>query len=148
MPKRPIEFAVDDRATRATRSYARLCEKFYRALSINGEIEGACGYAARRRRVRELPATRDAAASLAVRLARRTYEAGRPHEAAEAARRALRLSGGRGPAAYDAHVTLAHFEALQGRRDAAAAELTSAEATLGETPDGTTTRLSIWSEPS
>ena len=57
-----------------------------------------------------------------------------PTAAEAAARRALRLSGERGPVAYDAYVTLAHFEALQSRNDAATAYLASAEATPGEHP--------------
>ncbi|HEY6325885.1 MAG TPA: AAA family ATPase [Candidatus Cybelea sp.] len=113
-------------------TYAPLCEKFSRALSINGEIEEACAVAERAVSAYEAAGDEPNAASVAVRLARRVYESGKPDAAAQTALRALRLSGGRGPVAFGAYVTLAHFEALQGETEAAGAYLASAEETPGE----------------
>jgi DNA-binding CsgD family transcriptional regulator/type II secretory pathway predicted ATPase ExeA len=113
-------------------TYAPLCEKFSRALSINGEVEEACAFAERAVNAYEAAEERGQAASVAVRLARRIYESGRPEEAAATALRALRLSGERGPIGYGAYVTLAHFDALQGKNEAATAYLASADQTPGE----------------
>lgn len=113
-------------------SYAPLCEKLSRALSANGEVDEACAVAERAVNAYEAAGNTVHAATVAVRLARRTYESGKPQAAAANATRALELSGRRGPVAYDAYVTLAHFEALQGRNDAATAYLAAAEATPGE----------------
>jgi DNA-binding CsgD family transcriptional regulator/type II secretory pathway predicted ATPase ExeA len=113
-------------------TYAPLCEKFSRALSINGQVEEACAVA--ELAVNAYAAAGDAgrAAAVAIRLARRVYESGRPQAAEATALRALRLSGGTGRVAYGAYVTLAHFAALQGATDAAGAYLVSAEETPGE----------------
>lgn len=119
-------------ATGASAAYSTLCEKLSRALSINGEIEEACAFGERAVNACEAAGEALQAASLAIRLARRIYESGRPEAAATTARRALQLSGEHGPLAYDAYVTLAHFEALQSRNEAAVAYLASAEATPGE----------------
>ncbi len=113
-------------------TYASLCEKFSRALSINGEVEEACVVAERALNAYEAAGNSEPAASLAVRLSRRIYETGKPDDAAATALRALRLSGGRGSVAYGAYVTLAHFDALQGKNEAASAYLASAEETPGE----------------
>lgn len=112
--------------------YAQLCEKFSRALSANAQIEDACTFAQRAVDAYEAAGQHARAASLAIRLARRTYEIGKPQAALKIARRALDLSGEQGPIAFDAYVTLAHFEALQGRNDGANAHLASAEAVPGE----------------
>ncbi|MGB6518703.1 MAG: AAA family ATPase [Candidatus Cybelea sp.] len=114
--------------------YPLLCDKLARALSINGEVDEACAYAERAVNAYETAGQQLQAASRAMKLARRIYESGKPDAAVAAARRALRLSGERGPVAYDAYVTLAHFEALQSRNDAATAYLAYAEATPGEHP--------------
>jgi DNA-binding CsgD family transcriptional regulator len=121
-----------DTRDHAGAGYAALCEKFSRALSINGEVTDACAFAERAMNAYAAAGETLHAAELAVRLARRIYESGKPLEAATTAQRALELSQERGPVAYDAYVTLAHFEALQGRNDAAATFLASAEATPGE----------------
>ena len=113
-------------------TYAPLCEKFSRALSINGEVEEACAVAERAVNSYEAAGDDANAASVAIRLSRRVYESGRPDAAAQTALRALRLSGGHGPVAFGAYVTLAHFDALQGATDAASANLASAEETPGE----------------
>jgi DNA-binding CsgD family transcriptional regulator len=113
---------------------ATLCEKFSRILSINGRIDDACAFAERAVNGYAGAGDFSRAASLAVRLARRRYESGDPIAAESTAKRALTLSIGNGPAAYDAYVTLAHFEALQGRNDAAEAYLARAESTPGEHP--------------
>ncbi len=113
-------------------AYAPLCEKFSRALSINGEVEEACTTGESAVNAYEAAGDAEHASTVAIRLARRIYESGRPREAAATAQRALRLSGGRGPVAYGSYVTLAHFDALQGANDAAAAYLASAEETPGE----------------
>jgi len=115
-------------------AYAQLCEKFSRALSANAQIDDACAFAQRAVDAYEAAAQNARAASLAIRLARRTYEAGKPHAASEIALRALRLSDEKGPVAYDAYVTLGHFEALQGRNDSAKMHLESAEAVPGDHP--------------
>lgn len=113
-------------------TYPVLAEKFSRALSVNGQVDEACAVA--QRAVSGYVAAGDTAnaASLAIRLARRIYESGQPDAAAAEARRALELSRERGPVAYDAYVTLAHFEALQSRNDRALVYLASAERTPGE----------------
>lgn len=121
-----------DSGTTAGVAYPLRCEKLSRALSINGEIEEACVFAERAVNAYEAAGETLQAASLAIRLARRIYESGRPEGAAATARRALQLSREQGPIAYDAYVTLAHFEALQSRNEAAVAALASAEATPGE----------------
>jgi DNA-binding CsgD family transcriptional regulator len=115
-------------------TYPPLCEKFSRALSANGHVDDACAFAERALDAYETAGETEKAASLAIRLARRIYESGRAAEAGATAQRALRLCAQRGPIAYDAYVTLAHFEALQGRNDAATAYLVSAEAAPGEHP--------------
>jgi DNA-binding CsgD family transcriptional regulator/tetratricopeptide (TPR) repeat protein len=112
--------------------YPLLCEKLSRALSANGEVDEACAFYDRAVNAYVAAGATRQAGTLALRLARRIYESGRPLEAAAAARRALELSDDRGPVAYDAYVTLAHFEALQGRNDAAIEHLASAERTPGE----------------
>ncbi|HEY1867985.1 MAG TPA: AAA family ATPase [Candidatus Cybelea sp.] len=112
--------------------YPFLCEKFSRALSANAQIDDACAFAERAVNGYEAAGESERAASLAIRLARRTYENGNPQAAAQIGLRALRLSGERGPVAYDSYVTLAHFEALQGKNDAAAVYLASAEEVPGE----------------
>ncbi|MGC2406534.1 MAG: AAA family ATPase [Candidatus Cybelea sp.] len=112
--------------------YPLLCEKLSRALSANGEVDEACAFYERAVNAYVAAGAAHQAGTLALRLARRIYESGRPQEAAAAAGRALELSGERGPIAYDAYVTLAHFEALQGRNDAAIEYLASAERTPGE----------------
>ncbi len=116
----------------ADSTYAPLCEKFSRALSANAQIEEACDFAERAVNAYDANGETERAAALAIRLARRTYETGRPQSATTIAQRALRLSGGSGPIAYDAYVTLAHFEALQSRNDAAVTYLASAESVPGE----------------
>jgi DNA-binding CsgD family transcriptional regulator/tetratricopeptide (TPR) repeat protein len=114
--------------------YPLLCEKLSRALSANGEVDEACAFYERAVNAYVAAGATGQAGTLALRLARRIYESGRPQEAAAAARRALELSADRGPVAYDAYVTLAHFEALQGRNDTAIEYLASAERTPGEHP--------------
>jgi len=118
----------------ADATYASLCEKFSRALSANGQVDDACAFAERAVNAYEAAGQAEEAASIAIRLARRIYESGRSAPAATTARRALQLCGQRGPVAYDASVTLAHFEALQGRNASGAAYLDSAEASPGEHP--------------
>ena len=107
---------------------ATICEKLSRALSVNGEVLEACRVAERAVDAYVAAGERSRGAGLAVRLARRIYESGRPGEAASTAQRALQLLDARGPIAYDAYVTLAHFEALQGRNEAALEYLALAEA--------------------
>jgi DNA-binding CsgD family transcriptional regulator len=109
-----------------------LCEKLSRVLSVNGNVEAACEFAERAVNGYVTSGNSHHAAFLAVRLARRRYESGDPAAAAAMAHHALALSGGDGPVAYDAYVTLAHFEALQGNRDAAISYLASADTTPGE----------------
>ncbi|HEX3671479.1 MAG TPA: AAA family ATPase [Candidatus Cybelea sp.] len=123
--------AVESRSA-DDRSYASLCEKFSRALSANAQIEEACEYAERAVNAYEAVAERERAASLAIKLARRTYEIGKPALAEEIALRALTLSGERGPVAFGAYVTLAHFDSLQGRNQTATAYLALADALPGE----------------
>lgn len=123
--------AVESRSA-DDRSYAALCENFSRALSANAHIEEACDYAARAVNAYEANGEPERAASLAIRLARRTYEIGKPASAEKIARRALMLSGERGPVAYGAYVTLAHFDSLQGRNETATAYLALADAVPGE----------------
>lgn len=115
-------------------SYAPLCEKISRALSANGHVDEACAFAQRAVNAYEKAGDTEKAASLAIRLARRIYESGRSADAAATAHHALRLCAQRGSVAYDAYVTLAHFEALQGRNDQAAVYLASAEDAPGEHP--------------
>lgn len=115
-------------------SYAQLCEKFSRALSANAQIGDACAFAQRAVDAYEAAGQNARAASVAIRLARRTYEIGRPQAALAIALRALNLSREEGPVAYDAYVTLGHFEALQGRNDSAKTYLESAEAVPGDHP--------------
>jgi DNA-binding CsgD family transcriptional regulator/tetratricopeptide (TPR) repeat protein len=116
----------------AVATYAPLCEKFSRALSINGHIAEACAVAEQAVNAYEAAGAKNEAASLAIRLARRIYESGSPDAATATALRALHLSGERSPIAYGAYVTLAHFEALHGGNDAAVAYLASADETPGE----------------
>ncbi len=123
--------AVDTRSD-SHPTYAALCEKFSRALSANAHIEDACEFAQRAVNAYEAAGETPRAASLAIRLARRTYEMGQPKSASEIGLRALRLSGEQGAVAYDAYVTLAHFEALQGKNESAIAYLALAEAVPGE----------------
>jgi DNA-binding CsgD family transcriptional regulator len=118
----------------ADETYPPLCEKFSRALSANGQVEDACTFAQRAVDAYEAAGDMEKAASLAIRLARRIYESGRSAAAEATAQHALRLCAHRGSIAFDAYVTLAHFEALQGRNDAASAYLASAEAAPGEHP--------------
>lgn len=113
-------------------TYPSLCEKLSRALSINGNVDDACAVAEEAVNAYEAAGDAARAAAVAIRLARRIYESGRPEAAAATAQRALRLTGERGSVAYDAYVTLAHFEALQSRNEPAAAFLEFAEATPGE----------------
>lgn len=115
-------------------TYATLCEKLSRALSINGDVDQACTLAERALEGHVAAGKTAEAATLAIRLARRIYESGRPAAAAITATRALDLSGNRGAVAYDACVTIAHFEALQGNNDSATAFLARAEAIPGEHP--------------
>jgi DNA-binding CsgD family transcriptional regulator len=115
-------------------TYPALCEKLSRALSANGEVVEACAVGRRALERYVAMGRTEPAASLAIRLARRIYESGRPQDAEETARSALRLSGKRGAVAYDAYVTLAHFEALQDRSTTAIAYLDAAEGVPGEHP--------------
>lgn len=123
--------AVESRDPTNT-GYPMLCEKLSRALSANGEVDEACAFYERAVHAYVAAGATHQAATLALRLARRIYESGRPQQAAAAARQALELSDERGPVAYDAYVTLAHFEALQGRNGAAVEHLAAAERTPGE----------------
>ncbi|MFZ0365551.1 MAG: AAA family ATPase [Candidatus Cybelea sp.] len=123
-----------DSASGGDDRYPSLCDKLSRALSISGEVDEACAYAERAVNAYEAAGHTSQAASRAIKLARRIYESGKPAAADASAQRALRLSGEQGPIAYDAYVTLAHFEALQSRNEASAAYLASAEATPGEHP--------------
>jgi DNA-binding CsgD family transcriptional regulator len=109
-----------------------LCEKLSRALSVNGLVDEACAWAERAVDAYVAAGRTEDAGALAIRLARRIYESGKPQAAMAVAHRALRLSGESGPVAYDSYVTLAHFEALQGRNAAAEAYLESAERSPGE----------------
>ena len=111
---------------------AALREKFSRALSINGALSEARVQAQAAADAYAKGGEREKAAGLTVRLARRHYEAGNAGEARAAAQCALELSDARGPVAFDALTTLAHFEALQSRPEAAAEYLLRAEATPGE----------------
>lgn len=95
---------------------AVLREKFSRALSINGSLSEARVQAQAASDAYAKGGEREQAAGITVRLARRHYEAGNAGEARAAAQRALELSDARGPVAYDALITLAHFEALQADR--------------------------------
>jgi DNA-binding CsgD family transcriptional regulator/tetratricopeptide (TPR) repeat protein len=113
-------------------TYAPLCEKFSRALSTNGQVEEACAVAERAVDAYEAAGDAGQAAAVAIRLARRVYESGRPEAAEATAVRALSLSGGTGRVTYGAYVTLAHFAALRGAADAAGAYLVSADETPGE----------------
>ncbi len=123
--------AVETRAE-SEAGYALLCEKLSRALSANAAVDEARSFAQRAVDAYEAAGERGPAASLAIRLARRTYEIGKPLDAKSVALRALQLSGERGPVAFDAYVTLAHFEALQGRNDVARRHLDAAAAVPGE----------------
>jgi len=109
-----------------------LYEKFSRVLSVNGRIDDACAFAERAVDGYAGAGDLSRAAALAVRLARRRYESGDPIAAESTAKRALSLSAGDGPVAYDAYVTLAHFAALQGSNGAAEAFLAFADSVPGE----------------
>ncbi|HEX4014429.1 MAG TPA: AAA family ATPase [Candidatus Cybelea sp.] len=114
--------------------HALLDEKYSRTLSINGDLGQACFYLERSIDAYEARGDATKAASLATRLGRRYFEHARSDDAAVAVGRALRLCGGAGAVAYDAHVTLAHFAALQGRRAEAEEQLGRAERLLGAPP--------------
>lgn len=106
-----------------------LCEKFARALSINGaSLAETCAYLERAVDGYAKGNNSGLAASLAIRLARRYFEAGRPADAEIAAARCLTLCNSSGAVAYEARVTLGHFAALQGRLDDAEDQLRLAEA--------------------
>jgi DNA-binding NarL/FixJ family response regulator/tetratricopeptide (TPR) repeat protein len=113
---------------------AALYEKYSRALSIGGSLAEACIFLERSVDTYEARGDASKAALLAARLARRYFEYARPHEAARAIARSLQLCDGRGAVAFDAHVTLAHFAALQGRLEDADAELLRAELLPGRPP--------------
>ncbi len=113
---------------------AALYEKYSRALSIGGSLAEACVYLERSVDAYEARGDVTKAALLAARLARRHFEYARPHEASLAIARSLRLCGGRGAVAFDAHVTLAHFAALHGRLEEADAQLLRAELLPGRPP--------------
>jgi DNA-binding NarL/FixJ family response regulator len=113
---------------------AALYEKYSRALSIGGSLAEACVYLERSVDAYEARGDASKAALLAARLARRYSEYARPHEASRAIARSLQLCDGRGAVAFDAHVTLAHFAALQGRLGDADAELLRAELLPGRPP--------------
>ncbi len=116
-------------------TYPELCEKLSRALSISGNLTEACAMAQRAVDGYAAAGDPERAAALSIRLARRHFEAGRPADASEAAHLALRLCNERGSIAYDSHVTLAHFAALQGKFVEAAEQLSSAELVAGEHPE-------------
>jgi DNA-binding CsgD family transcriptional regulator/tetratricopeptide (TPR) repeat protein len=123
-------------ATRAETdpTYPELCDKLSRALSISGNLTEACAMAQRAVDGYAAAGEPERAAALSIRLARRHFEAGRPADANEAARLALRLCKGQSSIAYDTRVTLAHFAALQGKFGEAAEQLHSAELVAGDHP--------------
>lgn len=113
---------------------AALYEKYSRALSIGGNLAESCLYLERSVDAYEARGDRRKAASLATRLARRYFEYARPHDASRAIARSLQLCEGGGAIAFDAHVTLAHFAALQGRLQEADAQLQRAALLPGRPP--------------
>jgi DNA-binding CsgD family transcriptional regulator len=127
--------AIDSR-TQTAPAFPELCEKLQRVFSINGNLDEACalgrlavdGYAAAGESAK--------AAVLSIRLARRHFEAGRPTEAQELAHLGLRFCQERGPTAYDARITLAHFAALHGKIDDAAEQLRLAELVAADREPG------------
>ncbi len=124
----------------AGRRYANLCEKLSRALSIEGDLTGALVWGRRAVDAYVACGEHKPAASLALRISRRAWEAGDPAEAAATARRVLAwLAGANDQASaalrLDACTSLAHFAALQGRPDEALGHLADAEAVMNDPPE-------------
>lgn len=113
----------------ATQDRASLCARYARTLSICGDGAGAIEWCAKAVDAYVSRGDAPQAARYALWLARRQYDFGETVAAMETARWALEILGANGDriTCYDAHVTLASFEALQGRTAAAAIHLVSAE---------------------
>ncbi|HKU80996.1 MAG TPA: AAA family ATPase, partial [Candidatus Tumulicola sp.] len=118
--------------------YAALCEKFSRALSICGNVVEALEWS--RRAVDGYVEAGDSgkAAACALWLSRREYDAAQSERAIATVQWALDMlePSPDTAARFDAYMTIASFETLQGRSDAAARHLAVAEALEGgQRPD-------------
>jgi DNA-binding CsgD family transcriptional regulator len=121
---------------------AELCEKLSRALSIQGEVDSACEWYQRAVDIYVAEAKLDLALPLALKLSRRYYEAAEPQRAVEVVDWILRsLNEERlhdeavaADIRFDAHVSKASFEGLQGRTQSAFAEIALAESIAGTRP--------------
>src|SRR5581483_2645668 len=109
---------------------AALCAKYARTLSLCGDGAGAIEWSAKAVGGYAERGDTAAAARLALWLSRRRYDFGETNAAIDTARWALAVLGASGDVAtrYDAYVTLASFETLQGRTADATAYLRQAEA--------------------
>jgi DNA-binding CsgD family transcriptional regulator/tetratricopeptide (TPR) repeat protein len=121
--------------------FANLCEKLSRALSIDGRLMDSRTWGQRAVEAFVGAGHPQQGAALALKLARRYYEAGEPERAIAATNDALAwLADGDDAAAhalrFDAYVSLAHFAALQGRGEEAAGHLARAESETGGVPLG------------
>jgi DNA-binding CsgD family transcriptional regulator len=119
--------------------YANLCEKLSRALSIEGRLTDSRTWGQRAVEAFVEAGQRQLGAALAIKLARRYYEAGEPERAVGATNDALAwVASTDDPVAqairFDAYVSLANFAALQGRGEEAAAQLARAEADATDVP--------------
>ncbi|MGA8535081.1 MAG: AAA family ATPase, partial [Candidatus Tumulicola sp.] len=122
--------ALEGQAEDAAPGRGARCEKFARTLSICGNVPDAISWS--QKAVDAYVGENDAAqaARMALWLARRHYDLGHADAATATARWALDILASSDDLAtrYDAYVTLASFETLQGRNAAAGAHLASAEA--------------------
>ena len=126
--------AIDTWSRDSRIRYGWLCEKFSRALSINGELGDACAWG--KRAVESYVRDREYAPAIALALfvARRYGDAGRQEEGVAIAQTAMALlkEHDSPELRYGAHVAIAILEAQQGHPDAALAELVVAESVAGE----------------
>jgi predicted ATPase len=126
--------AIDTCSGDSRKRYGSLCEKFSRALSINGELIDACAWGKRAVESYVHDGEYAPAIALALFVARRYGDAGRQEEGVAIAQMAMALlkEHDNPELRYGAHVTIALLEAQQGHRDAALAELVVAESVAGE----------------
>jgi DNA-binding CsgD family transcriptional regulator/tetratricopeptide (TPR) repeat protein len=121
---------------------AELCEKLSRALSIKGDVNSACEWYQQAVDTYVADAKFDLALPLALKLSRRYYEAAQPEKAVEVVEWILRLldegrlndDAAAANIRFEAHVSKASFEGLQGRTQSAFAEISRTESIAGTRP--------------
>jgi DNA-binding CsgD family transcriptional regulator len=126
--------AIDACSGDSRKRYGSLCEKFSRALSINGELGDACAWGKRAVESYVRDGEYASAIALALFVARRYGDAGRQEEGVAIAQMVMALlkEHDNPELRYGAHVTIALLEAQQGHHDDALAELVLAESVAGE----------------